>query len=140
MKINELRKGDMVNFDMIAPGIFGSQYKSVLVQGVVGYEAASIIDPELNVKHQNFYPKFKENVNNINDPTIYDYLIIKPDANTNQVIVIGEPWIQPGTLEVTKGRVATILIGDWQERYNAPVKDFFANLNVSYTLQVTDKQ
>ncbi|QDB70461.1 hypothetical protein CF8_0048 [Aeromonas phage CF8] len=140
MKINELRKGDIVNFDMIAPGIFGSQYKGVLVQGVVGYEAASLIDPEVNVKHQNFYPKFKENVNNINDPTTYDYLLIKPDAATNQVIVIGEAWIMPGSLEVTKGRTAQILIGDWQARYDAPVRDFLNNLNVSYTLQVTDKQ
>ena len=35
MKLSEIQKGDLVNYDMITPGIFGDQYRGVLVAGVV---------------------------------------------------------------------------------------------------------
>lgn len=139
MKIEELRKGDTVNFDMISPGIMSSQYKSVYVAGIVSYDAAAAIDNEVNVKHRNFYPFFKQTVNNIDDPSIYDYLILKAEPTSNELFVIGETWIAPGTLEVTQGRIGTVLIGNWQQRFEAPLKDFLANLGASYTLQVRDK-
>lgn len=140
MDINELKKGDTINFDMISPGIMGSQYKSVYVAGAdVSYEAAAAIDNEVNVKHRNFYPFFKAAVNNIDDPRSYGYLLIKPDAGSNELLVIGIPWIAPETLQVTKGRTATIQINNWQQRFEAPMKDFLNNLGASYTLQVTDK-
>lgn len=140
MNLNDIKKGDLVNFDMIIPGIFGDQYKSVWVAGVVDHTSASIIDPEINVKHENFFPQFKESVGNVNDPTIYDYLLIKPDPTTNNLLAIGYPWIRPDSLEITKGRTAEILIQNWEARWEAPVNDFLKNLGASYVLSVSDKK
>jgi hypothetical protein len=140
MNFNELRKGDMINFDMISPGIMSSQYKAVHVEGaLVSYNVAALVDNEVVVKHRNFFPFFKESVNGIDDPSVYEYLLLKKDLNTNDVFAVGVPWINQASLETTKGRVGTILIGNWQERFNAPLKDFLQNLGASYTIQITDK-
>lgn len=140
MTIDELKKGDLVNFDMIIPGILGDQYKSVIVSGIVDYTVASQIDSEVNVKHQNFYPQFKDTVGNVNDPSIYSYLLVRPDPTTNLTIVIGGPWIRADSLETTRGRFGSILIQNWEERYRAPVTDFLNNLQAQYTLTVEDKK
>lgn len=139
MKLSEVQKGDLVNFDMITPGIFGDQYRGVLVAGVVDYTVASTIDPELNVKHQAFYPYFKDTVDNVNDPARYDYLLIRPDPAKSELLVIGYPWINPSSLEVTKGRSALITITTWEQRFESPLKDFLANLGVPYTIDIRDK-
>ena len=128
MKLSEIQKGDLVNYDMITPGIFGDQYRGVLVAGVVDYTVASSIDPEVNVKHQAFYPMFKNTVDNVNDPSRYDYLLIRPDPTQSNLLVIGY-----------KGRSALITITTWEQRFESPLKDFLANLGVPYTIDVRDK-
>lgn len=138
MTLDQLQAGDIVNFDMIHPGIFGSQYKGVIVTGTFDYITARALDPELQVKHDALYPYFKEQVNNVNDLSIYKYFGIRPDKTTSEIIIIGGPWIRPDSLMVTKGRQAVVIISPWQESYSAPLKDFLANLNTTYTLRIDD--
>ena len=139
MNFNELRKGDTINFDMISPGIMSSQFKGVHVEGaLVSYNVAALVDNEVVVKHRNYYPFFKNTVGNVDDPSAYEYLLLKSDLTTNEVFVIGVPWINPASLEITKGRVGNILIGNWQQRFDAPLRDFLQNLGASYTIQITD--
>lgn len=139
MKLDELRSGDIVNFDMIHPGIFDSQYKAVTVVGTFDYLPARGLDPELRVKHDGLFPYFKDKVNNVNDMTIYRYFAIQPNKDSSEILVIGFPWIKEDTLQITQGRKATLLISSWQQSFEAPLKDFLANLGANYVLRIDDK-
>lgn len=138
MTLDQIASGDIVNFDMIVPGIFGSQYKGVTVTGTFDYITARALDPELQVKHDALYPYFKDSVNNVNDITAYRYFGIRPDKSTSEIIVVGYPWIRADSLQVTKGRQAHVIISPWQEAYSAPLKDFLNNLNAGYTIRIDD--
>lgn len=138
MKLDDLRSGDLINFDMITPGIFDSQYKSVIVAGIFDYLPARVIDPELQVKHDGLYTYFKDKVNNVNDMTVYKYLAIQPNKDTSELLVIGFPWIREDTLQITQGRKGTCLISNWQQSFEAPFKDFLNNLGATYVLRIDD--
>jgi len=136
--ITNIKNNDIVNFDMIAPGIFGAQYKAALVSTIAPYSVASLIDPSIQEKHANFYPFFKESVDNVNDPTIYNYLILQLDKTKSALTVIGIPWINADSLKTIGTRQATFIIQDFQEYQRAAVLDFLNNLNVKYTFIVQD--
>ena len=123
-----LKKGDIVNFDMIRPGIFGDQYKGALVDGIIGYNSARYIDPEINQKHANFYPFFKDVVDNVDDPQIYNYLALQLDKTDPKLTIVGIPWINKDTLKPIESRYATIIIQQFQEYHRAPLNDFLKNL------------
>lgn len=138
MSIQNLKKGDIIDFDMIRPGIFGDQYKAALISGIVDYNTARMIDPEINAKHANFYPFFQNTVDNVNKPNVYDYLVLQLDVTKSNLVVIGYPWINPQSLKTVSSRYATVIIRNFQEHQRAPLVDFLKNLNVEYTLTVTN--
>lgn len=138
MNLAELKKGDIVDFDMITPGIFGDQYKAAIISGIVDYNTARLIDPELNAKHSNFYPFFQASVDNVNNPAVYDYLILQLDVTKSNLVVIGYPWINKDSLKTVSSRYATIIVRNFQEHQRAPINDFFRNLGVEYTLTITN--
>lgn len=138
MSIQNLKKGDIVDFDMIRPGIFGDQYKGALISAIADYNTARLIDPELNAKHANFFPYFKDTVDNVNRPEIYDYLILQLDKTKSNVIVIGVPWINASSLKTVASRHATVVINNFQEHQRAPLIDFLNNLRVEYVLTVAN--
>lgn len=136
--LKTIKKGDIVNFDMIRPGIFGGQYKGALVTAIGDFNVARMIDPDIAQKHANFYPFFKDNVGNVDNPTIYDYLILQLDVTKSNLIAIGFPWINEGSLKTVSTRQATIIIREFQEYHRPPLEDFLNGLNVSYTLTIDD--
>lgn len=136
--LNLLQKNDIINFDMIRPGIFGAQYKSALITGIVDYNTARIIDPDVYAKHQAFYPFFKDSVDNVNNPEIYNYLILQLDPTKADRIVIGFPWIDKDSLKTIQSRYATVIIQNFQEYQRAPLVDFLEGMNVTYTLVIED--
>lgn len=138
MTASTLKKGDIVNFDMVRPGIFGDQYRNMTISAVGDYNLARNIDPEINAKHASFYPFFKDTVDNVNSPSIYDYLILQTSKTDPTLVVIGVPWINQTTLKTITSRYATIVINGFQEYHRSPVTDFLNNLNVSYTLEIKD--
>lgn len=137
LKLN-LKKGDIVNFDMIRPGIFGDQYKNALVDGVVGYNTARHVNTDINQKHANFYPFFKDQVDNVDNPQVYEYLVIQLDRTKPDLIAIGLPWINMDTLKPITSRHAVIIVPGFQEYHRAPINDFFRNLGLGITLTVED--
>lgn len=133
-----VKKGDIINFDMIAPGIFGDQYKGAIVTAVADFNTARIIDPDIQLKHANFYSLFKDKVDNVNDPSKYDYFILQLDVTNSKLIAIGFPWINEDSLQAITTREATIVIRQFQEYHRGPLLDFLNNLNVEYTLKIND--
>lgn len=136
--ITTIKKDDIINFDMIAPGIDGDQYKAALVNGIASYGVARLIDPSINVKHANFYPFFKDSVDNVNDPSVYDYFILQLDQTKSDLLVIGFPWINADSLTTLTTRTATVIIQAFQEWQKAPLLDCLNSLNVKYTIKIDD--
>ena len=137
--INLIKKDDIINFDMITPGIYGDQYKAALVAGVVPYNLAKLVDPSIDVKHANFYPFFKDKVDNVNSPDIYNYFILQLDKTKSDLIAIGFPWINADSLTTITTRYATVIIQNFQEWQRAPLVDCLNSLNVNYTLKIDDQ-
>lgn len=134
-----LKKGDIVNFDMIRPGIFGAQYKAALITGIVDYNTARIIDPDTYTKHQAFYFFFKDKVDNVNNPEIYNYLVLQLDPTKADRIVIGFPWVDKDSVKTIQSRYAQIIIQNFQEYQRAPLLDFLNGIGSSYVLTVNDQ-
>jgi hypothetical protein len=137
--ISTIKADDIVNFDMITPGIFGDQYKGVIVNGLVSYAVAKRLDPSIDGKHANFYPFFKDSVDNVDDPNLYKYLTVQLDSTQSELLVFGVPWINKDSLAAIKSREATVVIRGFVEFHRAPLVDFLNSLNVPYTMKVDDK-
>ncbi|EBY9764077.1 hypothetical protein D5W64_13270 [Salmonella enterica subsp. enterica serovar Saintpaul] len=136
--LETIRKNDIINFDMIRPGIFGSQYKAATVTGIVDYDTACLIDPDVYNKHQAFYPFFKDSVDNVNNPAIYNYFVLQLDPTIAGRTVIGFPWIDKDSLKTIQSRYANVIIQSFQEYHRAPLVDFLKSLNVTYVLTIHD--
>lgn len=139
MAITLPKKGDIVRFQLVRNDLIGGErINSKVDSNTVGYSTAIRIDPELNVKHKNLFPFFQNKVNGIDDPSAYDYLILK-DAVNGQLEAIGVPWIQDSTFVIIEGRRADITIETWREDWRGPTLAFFASLGASINLNVQDK-
>lgn len=136
--LNLIQKGDIINFDMITPGIFGAQYKGAIVVSVAPYELAQLVDTSVAVKHAAFYPFFKDKVNNVNNPAIYNYFILQLDKTKSDMIAIGFPWINSDSIKSITTRQANVTIKNFQEFQRAPLMDFLANIGSPYELTITD--
>ncbi|QBZ70864.1 hypothetical protein pETSU_283 [Edwardsiella phage pEt-SU] len=139
MDISLIKNGDIVNFDMIRSGIFGDQYKAAIVSAVCDYNTARIVDPDINAKHSNFYPFFKDKVDNVDNPAIYKYMILQLDKTVSKLVVIGFPWINQDSLKTIETRYATVIIQNFQEYHRAPLIDFLENLGTTYQYTVSDE-
>lgn len=139
MDISLIKDGDIVNFDMIRSGIFGDQYKGAIVSAICDYNTARIVDPDINAKHANFYPFFRDKVDNVDNPTIYKYMILQLDKTVSKLVVIGFPWINQDSLKTIESRYATVIVQNFQEYHRAPLKDFLENLGVTYQLVISDQ-
>lgn len=138
--LTTLQKGDIVDFDMIRPGFFGDQYKAALITGIVDFDTARLINPDIMQKHAAFYPFFKDSVDNVNKPNIYNYMILQLDPTKSDRVAIGFPWIDIDSLKTVKSRYATVIIQNFQEYQKNPLEDFLNGLNVTYQLVISNDQ
>lgn len=136
-KVKEIQNGDIIDFQLVKNGINGDDRVSVKVSGIMGFEAARLIDTELHVKHTALFPYFRDKVGGVDDPTRYNYLIVK-DIN-ERLEVIGLPWINEATLKIVDGRNAYITINNWREEFRGPLNTFMAGLGASFVMNVGDK-
>lgn len=133
----ELKNSDIVSFQLVQSGIVGDERVEVKVTGVVSYAIARMIDTSIAIKHANLYPYFKDKVENVDDPSVYQYLTL--EASNGSVEVVGLPWINDSTLTIIDGRTATLQISNWREEFRGPIRTFMASLGANVTLNVFDK-
>lgn len=138
--LSTLQKNDIVDFDMIRPGLFGDQYKAALITAITDFGTARLIDPDIQAKHALFYPFFKDSVDNVNNPDVYNYMILQLDPTKSSRTVIGFPWIDKDSLKTIQSRYATVIIQNFQEYQKSPLEDFLSGLNVTYQLTITNNQ
>lgn len=130
MAITLPTKGDIVTFQLVVNTVNGGERLDVTVDAVnIGYSTAIFVDPELNSKHANLYPYFKDKVQGVNDPTAYNYLVLK--GRNGKLEAVGIPWILDSSFKLIQGRRATITIENWQEAWDGPMRTFFAGLNAA---------
>lgn len=133
-KIIDLKRGDVVSFDIVRAGII-DEYSNVVVEAEgVGYDLAALVDSSIAERHYNLYPYFKDKVNNVNDPSAYNYLIVKANPLTNKLMAVGEPWIQESTLKSTSTKDVTLILQNFEEGKRASLETFLKNAKITYVL------
>lgn len=135
-----LNKGDSISFQLKVNNIIGGNRSAVRVEAAsVSYEVASMLDPELHVKHTALFPYFKETigVDGVDNPANYDYIVLKNDNGV--VEVIGEPWINQATLNVVETLNCNIVIQNYRRELRIPIEKFLNEIGATYTLTVFEK-
>ena len=97
-KLKDVLNNDLISFTLVKSGIIGSGFSNVLVQGMVNYSVAMMVDPEIIVKHNALFPYFGDKDNNSN-PNDYEFLMIKDDTN-GKLFAIGVTWINDASVEI----------------------------------------
>jgi len=131
-------KGNTVSFQLVRNDINGGSRELVKVDAAdVGYSTAIRIEPELNVKHANLYPFFKDKVGNVDDPSLYNYLILQ--GRNGALEVVGIPWILDSTFRIVAAQRATWVCENYRPEWKGPSATFFASLGAAVVLTVEDK-
>jgi len=137
MAISTPKSGDIVSFQLVQNGLLGDERSQVKVAAAdMDYQAAKLIDPQLNVKHTTLFPYFKDAVGGIDNPNQYKYVAFQ--LANGQVEVIGIPWIKESTYRIVEGRIADLQVTNFREEFRGPMQTFLANLGATYTLTVRD--
>lgn len=132
------KSGDKVSFQLMVNGVNGDERVQVtVIASDINYQAATLMEPQLVLKHTALFPYFDEKVGFVNDPSKYNYMAVQW-AN-GRIEVIGIPWIQESSWRIVDGRIATLQITNFREEFRAPIKTFLANLGATYTLNVKDE-
>lgn len=137
MAISTPKSGDIVSFQLVQNGLLGDERSQVKVAAAdMDYQAAKLIDPQLNVKHTTLFPYFQGAVGGIDNPNQYKYVAFQ--LANGQVEVIGIPWIKESTYRIVEGRIADLQVTNFREEFRGPMQTFLANLGATYTLTVRD--
>lgn len=131
------KSGDIVSFQLVVNSLNGDARTEVKITGVgLDYQTAKILEPQLTVKHTALFPYFKNAVGNVDNPAVYEYIVVM--GRNGKPEVIGLPWILESSYKVIDGRIATVQITNYREEFNAPLVTFLKNLGATYTLTVKD--
>lgn len=100
--ISSLNVGEVISFETIAPAILQLKYDQVQFGGTVGWAVARYISPDIAALHRALYQSMDQNTVK-DDYRSYDYITFQePNSETpNLVKVLGIPWIQADTVEVS---------------------------------------
>lgn len=138
--VDQLKDGDIVSFSLIRSGIISDSFSSVIVDSIVSYDLAVRLDTSINEKHSNLYPFFKDKVNNINDPSNYRYLVVRANALTNKLMIVGIPWIQESSLKSTSTKDELLHLYNFEESKRPSLETFLKNANISYAFSAASSE
>lgn len=132
--VADLQRGDIITFNLVRSGVL-DDYTNVTVEtALVGYDLAVLVDSSIPEKHYNLYPYFKDAVNNVNDPSAYTYLVLKPNDLTNKLVAVGAPWIQESTLKITSTKDLTLILQNFEQGKKASLETFLKNAKIAYVI------
>lgn len=137
--LDTVARGDRISFSLVRAGIAGDNFNNVLIDGVnIGYGTARLISTDLNSKHANLYPFFKDKVNDINDPSAYEYIIIKPNDTKEEYIAIGLPWINEDSVRSASTKNIKLELYNFEEYKRPSLITFLENANIKYAFSSED--
>lgn len=132
--LDEVKRGDRITFSLVKAGIAGDVFTSVFVDSRAGYATARSISTDLGSKHANLYPFFKDKVDNVNDPSKYEYLIIQPNDLSQSLIAIGIPWINETTVKSAATKTLRLDLLNFEEYKRPSLETFLKNANIPYVI------
>lgn len=130
--LDTIKSGDRITFSMVKSGIAGDTFTNVLVDTVASYGTATRVTTDINNKHANLYPFFKDKVNNINDASKYSYIVIKPNDLTEELLAIGIPWINEDSVKMSETKTVRLELFLFEEYKRASLETFLKNANIKY--------
>lgn len=111
MQYSDLEVGQRVSFELYPSHIYGSTFNNVTITAFLDHGLANALGFDVIAAHQMVYPSLPEG--SINDPTQYNYVRIQ---NTNgEYQIIGIPWIRESTINISNGKVLTLIFQDINE-------------------------
>lgn len=127
-----VNEGDIVDFSLMTDTILGGKRTGVTVTAPpMSYSAASRLDPNLNNKHKNMFPFFRDKVDNVDDPAKYKYFAVENANGTMEVI--GVPWVMDTTYKPILTREVTYVIHNFREEWRSTIETMYKNLGATFT-------
>lgn len=130
--LDTVERGDRITFSLVRAGIAGDTFTNVLVDSKAGYGTARLVSTDLNNKHANLFAFFKESVDNVNDPSAYSYLIIKPNDLKEEYVAIGIPWINEASVKIADTKNVSLELFNFEEYKRPALITFLENANIKY--------
>lgn len=129
---------DIVDFQYVRNGIVGDEQRGCLIiTPVMNFQAARLVAPEIVTKHAALFPYFADKVNQINDPSIYNYFMIQ--LPNDSVLVVGYPWVNDDTFKTIEGRSRVYSISNFNEKMSGPIAKLLNDLGATYTYTDTNR-
>lgn len=119
------------NFDVYAPNILGNSFKGATILAIMDAESA-LKESDVISKHAAIYSYLPAGTPN--SWSSYDYVKIK--TKTNEISIIGMPWIVQNTIELVESRTAIVTIAgvtgsDASRIRNALISNGFNNIQIT---------
>lgn len=105
--LNKFNLKETVTFQLYpgASAVIPDSFTRCVVRGKIDYEDVRNFNTDPDVQHQLVFPTLPANVCP-SDPSKYSWLVVR--TLTGTTMVIGEPWINPETIESTTNTGLTI--------------------------------
>lgn len=96
------------DFETYAPNVLGTSFRRIEILGYFPYETAVMLQGDIQPTHAAVVSSGNLPTGFPNDPRQYNYYRIKkPDGS---ITVIGEPWIDPSSIQEVQVSTAVITI------------------------------
>ena len=92
---HDLQTGATTSFDLNAPAILGTGVRNAIIDGVVSYDIARLLD-DVDARHAQVYSTLNDPTI-LNDPKSYRYVVLTIESSTRK-LVYGIPWIKEATI------------------------------------------
>jgi len=105
----DLKKGAIVDFNVVAPEILGEGFTSCKITSVLDEDDANRLGLDVKAMHQNLYPLVKGN--GIPDnPSAYDFVKVTKLNGSSTILWV--PWIIESTIAVVARNKIQVIIED----------------------------
>jgi len=103
----DLKKGAIVDFNVIAPEILGEGFSSCKITSVLDADDANRLGLDVKAMHQNLYPLVKGN-GIPDDPSAYDFVKVTKTNGSSTILWV--PWIIESTIApVSRNKIQVII-------------------------------
>lgn len=105
----DLKKGAIVDFNVVAPEILGEGFTSCKITSVLDEDDANRLGLDVKAMHQNLYPLVKAN-GIPDDPSTYDF--VKVTKVSGGTAILWVPWIIESTIAVVSRNKIQVILED----------------------------
>lgn len=103
----DLKKGAIVDFNVVAPEILGEGFTSCKITSVLDEDDANRLGLDVKAMHQNLYPLVKAN-GIPDDPSAYDFVKVTKVGGSTAILWV--PWIIESTIApVSRNKIQVII-------------------------------